>query len=133
MARTKQTARKASKHPIGKKAPKAGAVKKTYRHRPGTVALRDIRRLQKSTEFCMRRYPFQRLVREIIHVQTNKPDVRIQAAALEALQDATEAYMVELFEDANYCAIHGKRVTLMSKDMQLAQKLRNRIISSRGT
>ncbi|CAB4062062.1 H3 [Lepeophtheirus salmonis] len=85
MARTKQTARKST----GGKAPR---VKKPHRYRPGTVALREIRRYQKSTELLIRKLPFQRLVREI--AQDFKTDLRFQSSAVMALQEASEAYLV---------------------------------------
>src|ERR1700731_3197762 len=133
MARTKQTARKST----GGKAPRkqlatkaarksapaaAGGVKKPHRYRPGTVALREIRRYQKSTELLIRKLPFQRLVREI--AQDFKTDLRFQSSAVMALQEASEAYLVGLFEDTNLCAIHAKRVTIMPKDIQLARRIR---------
>jgi histone H3 len=134
MARTKQTARKST----GGKAPRkqlatkaarksaptgtAGGIKKPHRYRPGTVALREIRRYQKSTELLIRKLPFQRLVREI--AQDFKTDLRFQSAAIGALQEAAEAYLVGLFEDVNLCAIHAKRVTIMPKDIQLARRIR---------
>ncbi|VCX39174.1 unnamed protein product [Gulo gulo] len=92
------------------------------RCRPGTVALREIRRYQKSTELLIRKLPFQRLVREI--AQDFKTDLRFQSAAIGALQEASEAYLVGLFEDTNLCAIHAKRVTIMPKDIQLARRIR---------
>ena len=130
MARTKQTARKA----VGSKAPRkqlsakskgpqpAGGVKRAHRFRPGTVALREIRKFQKSTDLLIRKLPFQRLVREIAN--DFKTDLRFQSSAVLALQEASEAYMVGLFEDTNLCAIHAKRVTIMPKDMQLARRIR---------
>ena len=132
MARTKQTARKST----GGKAPRkqlatkaarksnyrAGGVKKPRRFRPGTVALREIRKYQKSTELLIPRLPFQRLVREI--AQDFKTDLRFQSAAVAALQEAAEAYLVGIFEDSNLCAIHAKRVTIMPKDIQLARRIR---------
>lgn len=131
MARTKQTARKNTgakaprKHIATKQAAKAhshGGVKKPHRYRPGTVALREIRRFQKSTELLIRKLPFQRLVREI--ASEFKNDLRFQSSAVLALQEAAESYMVGLFEDTNLCAIHAKRVTIMPKDMQLARRIR---------
>ena len=133
MTRTKHTARKstggkaplkavASKGTPRKKQPEVGGVKKPHRFRPGTVALREIRRYQKSTELLIRRMPFQRLVREI--AQEFKTDLRFQASAILALQEATEAYLVALFEDSNLCAIHAKRVTIMPRDIQLARRIR---------
>lgn len=118
MARTKQTARK-----IGGKAPRkdlavknvpgTGGIKKPHRYRPGTVALREIRRYQKSTELLIRKLPFQRLVREI--AQEHHNDLRFQSSAIFALQEAAEAYLVGLFEDTNLAAIHAKRVTIQPK------------------
>merc|ERR1711939_32284 len=132
MARTKQTARKSTggKAPrkqlaskaARKSAPSTGGVKKPHRYKPGTVALREIRRYQKSTELLIRNLPFQRLVREI--AQDFKSDLRFQSSAIGALQESVEAYLVSLFEDTNLCAIHAKRVTIQSKDIQLARRLR---------
>mmetsp|Transcript_9213 Transcript_9213/g.27152 ORF Transcript_9213/g.27152 Transcript_9213/m.27152 type:complete len:142 (+) Transcript_9213:66-491(+) len=102
--------------------PSSSRVRKPHRYRPGTVALREIRRYQKSTELLVRKLPFQRLVREI--AQRFKTDLRFQASAVVALQEASEAYLVGLFEDSNLCAIHGKRVTIMPKDIQLARRIR---------
>ncbi|KAJ7281573.1 histone-fold-containing protein [Mycena rebaudengoi] len=133
MARKKNTARKSSggkppkrlahKTPQGQKAfktPRSGRkdahqyphmVNKPHRFRPGTVALREIRQYQKTTETLIRKLPFQRLVREI-------------AQEFKALQEAAESYIVKLFEDTQACAIHAKRVTIMSRDMMLARRLR---------
>ncbi|TPX33523.1 hypothetical protein SmJEL517_g03622 [Synchytrium microbalum] len=105
-----------------KSAPATGGVKKPHRYRPGTVALREIRRYQKSTELLIRKLPFQRLVREI--AQDFKTDLRFQSSAIGALQEAAEAYLVGLFEDTNLAAIHAKRVTIQPKDIQLARRLR---------
>ena len=110
------------------KAPKGG-VKKRYRYRPGTVALKQIRRYQKTTELLIRKLPFQHLVREIAGDTEviRSPlcgKVRFQSAAIMALQEASEAYLVGLFEDSNLCAIHAKRVTIMPKDIQLARRIR---------
>ena len=109
MARTKQTARKSTggKAPrkqlatkaARKSAPSTGGVKKPHRYRPGTVALREIRRYQKSTDLLIRKLPFQRLVREI--AQDFKSDLRFQGSAVLALQEAAEAYLVGLFEDTS--------------------------------
>ena len=138
MARTKQTARKSTggKAPrkqlatkaARKSAPAAGGVKKPHRYRPGTVALREIRKYQKSTELLMRKLPFQRLVREVandIAAGTRFPEgPRWQSQAVVALQEAAEAYLVHLFEDSNLEAIHAKRVTIQAKDIQIARRIR---------
>lgn len=132
MARSKQTARKSTggkaprKALAGKAARKAGPGTKNsgkpYRYRPGTKALIDIRKYQKSTERLLRKLPFQRLVREI--AERMKSDLKFQASALLAIQEASEAYLVGLFEDTNLCAIHARRVTIMPKDIQLARRIR---------
>jgi histone H3 len=99
----------------------AGVVKKT-RYRPGTVALREIRKYQKSTELLLRKMPFQRLIREI--AQQSKSDLRFQGSAIMALQEAAESYLVGLFEDTMLCAIHAKRVTIIPKDIHLARRIK---------
>ncbi|KAI5820367.1 histone H3 [Pyronema omphalodes] len=105
-----------------------------YRSKPGTKALREIRKYQKSTELLMAKLPFMRLVREIAsnftegqHLSLGMSDggvCRFQSTALQALQEAAEAFLVHLFEDANLLAIHAKRVTIMQKDIQLARRIR---------
>ncbi|XP_035725914.1 histone H3-like [Vespa mandarinia] len=133
MTRTKQTARKstggmAPRKQLDTKAARKSAppatcgVKKSHRYRPGTVALREIRRYQKSTELLIRKLPFQRLVREI--AQDFKTDLRFQSSAIIAFQETSEAYLVELFEDTNLCTIHAKRVTIMPTNIQLARRIR---------
>ena len=134
MGRTKQTVHN-NMVPVGKtprksisnkaarkSAPINTAIKKPHRYRPGTVALREIRKFQKSTDLLIRKLPFQRVVREI--ATEYKSDLRFQSQAVLALQEAVEAYLVGLFEDTNLCAIHAKRVTIMPKDMQLARRIR---------
>ncbi|ETN36732.1 uncharacterized protein HMPREF1541_09010 [Cyphellophora europaea CBS 101466] len=135
MARIKQTARKS----IARKAPRplppgysgksltvkgslVGVTKRRHRYRPGTVALREIRRYQKSTDLLIRKLPFQRLVREIAH--DLRSDLRFQSSAILALQESTEAFLAGIFADTNLCAVHARRVTIQPKDMQLARRLR---------
>ena len=134
MARTKQTARystggKAPRKQLATKAarrsaPARGCVKKPHRYRPGTVALREIRHYQKSTHLLIRKLPFQHLVREM--AQDFKKDLRFQGSSVLALQEAAEAYLVGFNEDANLCALHAKRVTIMPKDIQLARRIRGK-------
>ncbi|XP_027201889.2 histone H3.3-like [Dermatophagoides pteronyssinus] len=92
------------------------------RYRPGTIALREIRRYQSTTHQLIPRLPFQRIVREI--AQSLKDTLRFQPLALEALQEAAESYLIVLFEDANLCAIHARRVTIMPRDINLARRIR---------
>ena len=89
----------------------------------GERALKEIRAYQKSTDLLIRKLPFARLVREIQQTLT-KTAFRWQGTALLALQEAAEAHLIGLFEDCNLCAFHGKRVTIMPKDMQLARRIR---------
>lgn len=132
MARTKETTRKS---PAKKVPTKTVASKKAHRFKPGTVALREIRKYQKSTDLLLRKLPFARLVKEICTDlvgdqfsgnMRNLPLFRWQSAAIMALQESAEAYLVHMFEDANLCAIHAKRVTLMQKDIRLARRIRGR-------
>lgn len=141
MARTKQTSRKTTRNTVGGKAPRkelatkaarkqrvhTGGVKKPHRYRPGTVALREIRRYQKSTDLLIKKLPFQRYVREVDQdlEGTTHPIHLWQSTALLALHEASEAFFVRKFEDSNLCAIHAKRVTIMAKDIQLANRLQN--------
>ncbi len=142
MARCKQTARKSTggKAPrmqlstkaaraARRNAPLVGGVKKPHRYRPGTVALREIRKYQKSTDLLIRKAPFQRLVREVYgdvaHNNKHVPsDYRWQGSSILALQEASEAHHVGLFEDTNLCALHSKRKTIQPKDIQLARRIR---------
>ena len=137
MARTKTTARKSQvgvKRPRKKlssksrNTPAMGGVKRPHRYRPGTVALREIRRYQKSTNLLLRKLPFQRLVRSV--AEEYRSGSRFQSSALSALQESCEAYLVGLFEDTNLCAIHAKRVTIMVKDMKLARRIRGERFSA---
>lgn len=117
--------REQEKQPMAKKSTATSAKRKSLtpkRRKPGTLALREIKRLTHSTELLIKKLPFQRLVREV--AQTYMTDVRFQVAALDALQEAAEAYLVGLFEDTNLCAMHAKRVTIMPRDIHLAMRLR---------
>lgn len=107
-----------------KTKPQKGGVKKPHRYRPGTVAIREIRRYQKSTDLLIRKLPFQRLVREIAQKLFQNQEYRFQASAVLALQESSEAYLVALFEDTNLCALHANRVTIMPKDLHLARRIR---------
>ena len=112
-------------HPtVGGKAPqkeflKAGKVKKTRKYRPAQVALQETWWFQKSTELLIRKLPFSQLVREIAHA-VGKTDICFQGSTIICLQEAAEAFLVGLLEDANLCAMHAKRITIMPKDIQLA-------------
>mmetsp|Transcript_8706 Transcript_8706/g.32119 ORF Transcript_8706/g.32119 Transcript_8706/m.32119 type:complete len:134 (+) Transcript_8706:309-710(+) len=104
------------------------AKPKRHRYRPGTVALREIRKYQRTVDVLIRKLPFARLVKEIAQgfAPANTP-LRFTAESLMALQEATEDFIVHLFEDCNLCAIHAKRVTIMPKDLQLARRIRGPI------
>ncbi len=130
MARTKQSAHKstngsrtksikspASSSGTNKKGvvQPANVIKKPHRYRPGTVALREIRRYQKSTDFLLRRAPFRRLVREV--AQDFKSDLRFSKDALEALQEASESFLVDLMSDTNDATMHRARQKIMVKDL----------------
>lgn len=130
MARTKETARSKSlgakkSAKVAKKASSGAAksgVKRAHRFRPGTVALREIRRYQRGTELLLKKAPFQRLVREV--ASALKEGLRFQSSAVAAIQEATESYVISLLADTNLCAIHTRRVTIMPRDVHLARRLR---------
>jgi histone H3 len=139
MARTKQTARKSTggrvpRRQLASFAARIAGVgegpgpsrprKKPHRYRPGTVALREIRRYQKTIDLLLPKAPFARLVREI--AQDLKTDLRFQTDTMLALQEAAEAFIIGLMEDTNLCAIHARRITITPKDMQLARRIRGR-------
>ena len=88
----------------------------------GTVALREIKRYQKSTNMLIPRAPFMRLVRDICGGIDN--ELRFQEQTMVALQEASEAYLVSLLEDSSLCAIHAKRQTVQKSDMVLAKRIR---------
>ncbi len=129
MARVKQTARKSTGgvpprfHLATKSAQLAGqkaiAVRKPHRWRPGMVAIMEILKFQKTTNLLIRKTPFQRLVREVA-LKFGKSDLRMQSTAVLALQEAAEYFMVDVFSNTNSCTMHGKRVTIMVKNMVLA-------------
>lgn len=127
MARTKQTARLNTGGKIPMKAPPSStvaqkgkaftAIRKPHRYRPGTVALREIRRYQKSTDLLIRRTPFRRVVLEV--AQQFKSNLRFQSGAFLALHEAAEAYLVGLLGDALLASVHARRITLLSSGTPL--------------
>lgn len=145
MARTKQTARKSTskkmvvsqrvaekviqinleKEKSRKQGEKEVEKKNLKRYRPGPMSLREIKKYQNSTDLIMPKLSFQRVVREISQQVAFKTfDFRYQAAALYALHEAAESFLVGLFEDTNLCATHAKRVTILPRDISLALRIR---------
>ena len=134
MSRIKRTARKSTggwikriqltTRAVKKRTPLTGGVKKPRRYRPGTIALREIRKYQRSGELLIPKLNFQRLVREIVQdeCRNRKIDMkRIQSTALLDLQEASEHYLVQLFQNSQLAAIHGNRVTVEPRDIQLVR------------
>lgn len=135
MARTKQKKRSKNNATSGKVRPRPWRTaarkrkdktnqKKKRRARPGAAALREIRKYQKSTNLLCRKLPFARVVREVMN--DHKLDQRVQRVAIEALQHATEQYMIDMLEYANIIAIHAKRVTVTPSDLDLALRIRDK-------
>ena len=127
MSSQEEPARRKLQLTLGDKAPQkaflqAGKVKKTRKYWPGTVAFWEIQQFQKSTEFLIRKLPFSQLVHEIA-LEVGKYDLCFKGSTIICLQEVAEAYVVGLMEDANLCAIHAKRVTIMPKDIQLAHHM----------
>ena len=130
MARTRQTAKKSTGGKTPRKNLSTNAAKSMNRNihkkrysRPGTVALREIRKYQKSTDLLIRRLPFQRLVREIAADLQTDIFPKFKSTSLSALQESTESFLCNFLETTNMCAIHSNRVTLMVKDIQLARRI----------
>ena len=111
---------------------KAG-VKKPHRYRPGTVALREIRRYQKSTDRIIPRKPFHTYCKEVLQDLSEKryggakDHYNLSLDGSKALQEAAEMYICGLMEDGNLAAIHARRITLMPKDIQLARRIRGEL------
>lgn len=134
MARIKGTAkqfaaeearREARQHmlnPGRKTKPVPGGIRKTPRYRQGTRALRSIRKFQRTEEPVIRILTFQRLVREV--AQNRLMGVPFTNTAELALQEAREAFVIGLFEECDLCARHGKRETIMLRDLRLARRIR---------
>ena len=95
---------------------------KKMRYRPGTVALREIKKYQKHSKPLTARLPFERRVRTLL--KELDTEVRLRPQTLEAMREATEAYLVDVLADSNLCAIHAKRETVMVKDIVLASRIR---------
>lgn len=125
----------ATKRNAGTGGPKVAKdpVKKKHRYRPGTLALKEIRRLQNTTELLIPKLPFSRLVKETMQkIEADRMTGKrgaishylVKMAAIECLQEACESYLIGLFEDTNLLAIHARRVTIMPKDILLARRLR---------
>jgi len=96
---------------------------RSFRYRPGTLALKEIKKYQSTTHLLTRKRPFSMLVREI-SMALNVKTFRWQSSAMDALQEATESYMIALFEDTNLAAIHARRVTIMPRDLRLVRRIR---------
>jgi histone H3/H4 len=108
-----------------KKTSKERHRRKEKRFRPGDRWRNEILQYQRSTDLLIRKLPFARLAKEITN-DVNPHSFRWTVNAMEALQQASEAFLVQLFDDGNLCAIHAKRVTIMTRDLQLAQRIRGR-------
>ena len=125
MTRNKLTSRKLTGDGKKMKKQTMGNVRRRRKFRPGTVALREIRKYQKSTELLIQKLPFQRLVREVFSQISSTQTFRVTPQALLDLQEASESFLIHMFEQSNLIAIHGKRVTLNVKDILLWRRLHN--------
>ncbi|GAW82231.1 histone H3-like centromeric protein CSE4 [Plasmodium gonderi] len=106
---------------------KTTRIRRPHRYRPGVLALKEIRAYQASTQLLIPKIPFVRVVKEITRLfELPDEQLRYTPEALLALQTASEAYLVSLFEDAYLCSLHANRVTLMPKDIHLARRIRGR-------
>ena len=126
--RVKQTAKavkkQAAKPSKRVKAAGSAAGARKFKWRPGTVALRQIRKLQKGTNSLIARAPFARLLKAAAADSAAATRFRWERSAVAAAHEATEAWMVAVLADANLCALHARRVTVMPRDVHLARRLR---------
>jgi histone H3 len=130
MARVKQTTHKSTGRApphlhLATKAAQASAqkaipVRKPHCWCPGTVAARKISKFQKTTDLLIRKAPFQHVVQEIVQQQSKKSDLQMQSTAILALQEATEYFTIDVFNNTNLCTLHSKHKTIMVKDLVLA-------------
>ena len=96
-------------------------LEKQRKTQRGIQALKEIQKYQKGSNLLIQRVSFQRLVKEIVQKQWG--DLKLQNSVVLALQEAGEAFLVGFMEQANLCAIHAKRVTIMPRDIQLAHRI----------
>ena len=141
VARKTVSAKAARRLPYNRRsAPTTGGVKKPHRYRPGTVALREIRRYQKTTNLLIPKICYQRFLREISSdpnkcSQRSDGPFRWQGSAILATQTVAEDYLTVQLKDANVCALHSKRVTVMPKDIQLVRRIKGEeaVITNRNS
>lgn len=105
-----------------KKTSKSRGEKKTRHFKPGTVALREVKRYQKTSGFLIASLPFERLVREV--AQDFKADLRFSRSAVALIQLITEHYLVGILEESVLVAISAKRVSVQPKDVHLVRRIR---------
>jgi histone H3 len=94
-------------------------MRKPHHWCPGMVAAREICKFQKITNLLIRKAPFQRVEQEVAQ-KVGKSDLQMQSTAVLALQEAAEYFMIDVFNDTILCVSHGKRKTIMVKDLVLA-------------
>lgn len=119
--------RATKKRPRGSAGSAGGEGRKKRRFRPGTRVLQEIARMQKTTHTLVPRIHFSRVIRDVAMSVTGGEHLRWASEGLAAIQEAAEAYLVGLFEDAQLCALHAKRVTIMLKDIMLARRIRGEL------
>ena len=123
----KKNTRLASTPPSSRKKPRKQPDPHSISRRRRQLALREIKYYMRTTDLLIPRLPFSRCVREVmerIMGPSSAAKFRWQKAALEALQEAAEAYLVTYFSDASLLAYHAKRITIMPRDMRLVSILR---------
>lgn len=117
-----------AKHLGGKPVHMGGLKKKKHRYRPGTVALREIRKFQRSTEILTKKAPFRRVLDQICMEEGGLTEqFRLQSDIIPLLQEAAQSHLIQVMEDANLCTIHAKRITVKPIDVQLARRVRHEI------
>ena len=98
-------------------------IKRRYKYKPGTVALREVHKMQRTSHLLIPLSPFQELIREI--AMSYKADLRFQREALLAIQEAAESHLVSIFQHTQNMAVHGGRKTIQDRDLTLAIHVRD--------
>ncbi len=102
----------------------AAKRKKSVPKRRNTLALKEIKFYMSTTHLLISKMPFVRAVKGVLQDIYPNNELRWTKDALSCLQEAAEAYIISVMSDANLCARHGKRVTLMPKDLHLIVRIR---------
>lgn len=128
-AHPKKVRHAASANNTGDDDAAASVVRRRRRYKPGTVALREVRRYQRGTDLLIRRLPYQRFVRSVADTHAsgtnNAEGLRFQGAAIDLLQEASENYLISCLIDAKKLSAHANRIGVNKRDIAMVLEVRN--------